>query len=110
MICRPSPTVEVVVHFSECNGSAGSIDNEPVEVELVVNRDPEDGLEVECVQLLNQPLWRGKGWHPEAIQMGRELGRRGRDNKMRKEDTKYLLCCFINGAFNKIHPQLNQQS
>ena len=80
MICGSSPTVEVVVHFSECNGSAGSIDNEPVEVELMVYRDPEDGLEVECVQLLDQPLWRGK----TSIQRGGELGRRGRENKMRR--------------------------
>ena len=72
MICGSSPTVEVVVHFSECNGSTGSIDNEPVEVELVVNRNPEDGLEVECVQLLDQPLWRGKGGHPEGRRIGQE--------------------------------------
>ena len=52
--------VEVVVHLSERHCSTGSIDDESVQVELVVDWDPKDGLEVEGVQLLDQPLRGGE--------------------------------------------------
>lgn len=48
--------VEVVVHLSERHCSTGSVDDESVQVELMVDGDPKDGLEVEGVQLLDQPL------------------------------------------------------
>ena len=70
--CTHSPAVEVVVNLSEGDSSTGGVDNEPEKVELVVDRDPEDCLEIEGVELLDQPLGEGKEGR------GGEGGREGR--------------------------------
>ena len=59
-VIQYSPGSKKVIHFLHGTGTAEGIDEQTVEVEGMVGRDPQNGLQVKRVELLKQPLHRRK--------------------------------------------------